>query len=409
LFPKGFWKIQNLSWITFGLITTGLLVGLGHHLKTQAMLLTGLVLASFMTGCVAAFLFTSTSDEANSVGKVRDWAIGGITGLTIVKFDAIKAFLKLFADPSLNIGFALSTSVAITYVGLGFFFMFFKRELVLNLLLAAGRAERGRIEGTTQAGVIALELFAILPASIFAGVEDAEDLLKNRPEESAKIKECLSGDEVTKFLEKSHSALRAGTSLDWDVISKVAYLEYYRSYFVDDAQKRDQRQVAYEWITRALVMNPEHIDLKIKRADTLALMERYSEVVSTLEELRRTPECPTFVDQWLGFYLLYLPGREEDAIRCSCTYRERFPFSNETLRNIASGYAQLACRAARGSGRLDTDSEYYKKAIESLKAALVENPDYEKIMQTTWIGPTGSFSCFASDDGYRDAVHLPKV
>jgi len=50
----------------------------------------GLSLASFMVGCLVAFIFTSYGEEAGTIGKIRDWLIGGITGLTLAKASSIK-------------------------------------------------------------------------------------------------------------------------------------------------------------------------------------------------------------------------------------------------------------------------------------------------------------------------------
>src|SRR5438552_11377766 len=117
------------------------IVGQGVFLRT--VLVAALSLASFMVGCLIGFLFTSYGEESATVGKVRDWLIGGITGLTIAKASSITAVLTKFqathsGDPS-SWEFGLVLSAAIIYASLGFFFMFFQRELVLNVLLAQGR------------------------------------------------------------------------------------------------------------------------------------------------------------------------------------------------------------------------------------------------------------------------------
>ena len=59
--------------------------------------------------------------------------------------------------------------VAVLYAGLGFFFMFIERELILNVWLAQSRAERGRLEGTQEVGHVTLRLLQALPASVLSG------------------------------------------------------------------------------------------------------------------------------------------------------------------------------------------------------------------------------------------------
>src|ERR1700730_13666498 len=49
------------------------------------ILIGGLSLAAFMIGCIIGFLFSSHSEESDSIGKVRDWVLGGLSTLTIAK------------------------------------------------------------------------------------------------------------------------------------------------------------------------------------------------------------------------------------------------------------------------------------------------------------------------------------
>ena len=117
-------------------------------------LVVDLSVASFMVGCLAGFLFTSYGEENATVGKVRDWVVGGLAGLPIAKVSSLKALILAFANGAGPQQYALAVGVAITFSALGFFCMFFQRELILNVLLAKSRAERGSIEGVQQAGVV---------------------------------------------------------------------------------------------------------------------------------------------------------------------------------------------------------------------------------------------------------------
>jgi hypothetical protein len=138
-------------------------------------------------GCLVGFLFTSYGEESGTVGKIRDWLIGGITGLTIAKAGAIKGLLLAFAAGPGPSEFALTVSFAVVYAVLGFFFMFFQRELILNVVLAESRAERGRVDGTGQAGKVIQRFVLALPASILSGIDDVDDLVQFRKNEAEKL------------------------------------------------------------------------------------------------------------------------------------------------------------------------------------------------------------------------------
>lgn len=374
---------------------------IGHNHWWRWTLLTSLAAASFIVGSLIGFVFTTYGDESNTIGKVRDWAVGALAGFTIAKFSALHAVLLLFAITNTAADYALTLAVALVFAGLGFYFMFFGRELLFNIPLAKKRAERFLIENTHQAGIITIQLNTTLPSSILMGDADADSLFENHPA----LKESLKSPAVTEFLEHAEQAITAGQSLDWDIVSKVANLQYYRAYLAEEDQRSEQREVALEWIMRALVLNPDHVDLTVKRADVLALLERYRETVAVLEGLYPRPDCPIFVEQWLGYYLLWIPGREDEAIQCCQSYLTRFPESNEALRNLASGYAQKACLTAKKTSTpLDTNSPEYKKALERLQEVVLSNPEYLPTIRTQWVAPKGSFSCFGQDPGFLKIV-----
>src|SRR5712692_1159919 len=115
--------------------------GQGSFLRM--VLIIALSLASFMVGCLVGFLFTSYGEEAGTVGKIRDWLIGGITGLTIAKAASIKGLLTTFQATPRTDDYAIAMSAAVVYATLGFFFMFFYRELLFNVLLAKGQGGTG--------------------------------------------------------------------------------------------------------------------------------------------------------------------------------------------------------------------------------------------------------------------------
>jgi tetratricopeptide (TPR) repeat protein len=377
-----------------------------HNHQWRWALLTGLAAAAFVSGSFVGFVFTTYGDEKDSIGKVRDWLVGALAGLTIVKFSSLRGVLLLFAHTTTAADYALTVSVALVFAGLGFYFMFFGRELFFNIPLARKRAERFLIENSHEAGVVTIAINSILPSSVLIGIADADSLLKSDPDKAAALEKALDAPEVIEFLAACEKAITEGRALDWDILSKAANLQYYRAYLPDSADRPNQQEVALEWVSRALVLNPDHVDLTVKRADVLALLSRWRETVATLEALYPRPDCPFFVEQWLGYYLLYISGREDEAIKCCQSYLSRFPDSNESLRNLASAYAQKACLAAKkNSQSLDTTSVDYKNALDQLKEVIRTNPGYLPTIQEKWIAADGSFSCFAQDPAFQKIIH----
>lgn len=355
----------------------------------------GLSLSSFMVGNLVAFIFTSYGEEAGTIGKIRDWLIGGITALTVAKASSIKGVLATFtaAQGGPN-EFALTVSSATMFAILGFFFMFFQRELILNVLLAQSRAERGTIEGTRQVGQVITNFLIKLPPSILSGVDDISEIATDK--QKAELRTNLYSQEVQDFLNQAEEAIAQGNALDWDVVSKVANIQYYRTYFEDD--KISQAKKALDWISRALVMNPHHADFTMKQADTFAMMEDYSQAVNILERMLRDPDAPVSVRQMLGFLLLYVPDRLADAIKYS-QQALTLTGDNDASFNIASAYAQGYCHPERGND-LGTPQQNHDKALDYLRDALTRDPSYADTVKTKWTAKGADFECFAGDKGF---------
>ena len=386
------------TWIVIAIVSVVWWIIASQHCRWRLVLVVGLSLASFMVGCLIGFIFTSYGEESGTVGKIRDWLIGGITGITVVKAAAIKGILLTFAAGPGPSEFALTVSSAVLYSVLGFFFMFFQRELILNVLLAESRAERGRLEGTGRAGQVIQRFLLALPASILSGVDDVDEIVQFRK----------SAAEVQKFLDECEDAVKSGEALDWDVVSKAANLHYYRTYFEKDENKYVQAERAHSWIVRALTMNPLHVDFTVKYADTLGMMDRYEEAVAVLEKLDRTPEAPAYVKQWLGYFLLFV-DRLDDAIRYSEEYHKLFPDESDSIFNVASAYAQKYCDELRAAGKSEyLDSENRRLALAKLKEALRGEPEYVETVRSKWTQTGESFDCFLHDKDFRSLVGLPK-
>jgi len=398
------WNLWTWSLIAVASIYAWHIVGQGSVLRL--ILIAALSLASFLVGCLVGFLFTSYGEA--TVGKVRDWLIGGLTGVTIAEASRIKSLLLTFAlGPGPN-EFAVVTGTAIVYSILGFFFMFFQRELILNVILAESRAVRLKLEGTGQAGQVTLRMSVALPPSILSGVDNVDDSARFKKHEAERLRTLLYSQDVQGFLDASEEALNSGRPLDWDIVSKVANLHYYRTYFEKDDKKHIQTSLANAWIIRALNMNPLHIDLTVKYADTLSMMDRYEEAVAILERLEQTPDAPAYVKQWLGYFLLFIDNRLPDAIRYSEIYHQLFPNEFDSVFNIACAYAQMYCDELRSSGQKeDLHSKNRRLALDKLKEALRSDSEYAETVGTKWTLPNESFHSFLHDAEFRALVGLP--
>jgi hypothetical protein len=389
----------TMTWLVIAGVSALLWVLGSQRSMERGVLLVGLSLASFMIGCLVGFVFTSYGEEIGTVGKVRDALIGAIAGLTIAKAAEIKGAINTFAVGQDAHEFPLMLSAAIVYVALGFLFMFFQRELILNVALAEKRFERGRLEGSREAGLVILRFLAALPASVLSGVDDIDNITGVGDEEAKALREELYSADVETFLQEAKDSARRG-SLDWDVCSKTAYISYYRTYFERD-NKRAEVDQALEWIVRALNMNPLHVDLTMKYSDMLAASGEHEAAVAVLERLASRPEAPMLVKQWLGYFLLDVEGREDDAIEYSNGYLALFPADTDAKFNIACSYAQKYCTSRRAKHTDDDQrSKDRKSALDNLREALYGEPDYAATVRAKWTLKGESFDCFASDPDF---------
>jgi hypothetical protein len=373
-------------------------LGLGDSMKMRIVL--ALISGCFAIGCVFGFLFTSYGEEQSTIGKIRDWLMGGITGLGIAEAieqgGTLKKILVKFQFSQSDNDFALVIGTAIAYVTVGFFFMFFQRELILNVSLASKRAERGRIDGTHQAGLIIQRTLSVLPASVLTGIEDIEEVSDLAPEQAQHLRDMFYSSEVEGFLSQADTALRDGFSMDWDVVSKVAYIHYYRTY-LESKDKAAQIKRAEEWLLRAVTMNPLHVDLTMKYADVLMIDKRFDESAAILDRIRIRIEAPLVVRQWLGYVLLFTPHRISEAVENSEWFHQQFPEDATSLFNAACGYAQLYCAELSSNKTSAPNSTNRRNALMRLRSALNLDPSYVNTVSTKWTERGQDFECLKID------------
>ncbi|HEV7674693.1 MAG TPA: tetratricopeptide repeat protein [Candidatus Angelobacter sp.] len=400
---------SNIYWLMLFVLSVFWWIIAGGSDQPKSILLAAVSLAAFMIGTMAGFLFTSFGDELATFGKIRDWVIAGITGATVAELaeqgGVVRTILLKFVPTQRPGEFGLVISMAVVYFSLGFFFMFLQRELLLNVLLAKSRAERGRLDGTVQAGLAIQKILQKLPPSLLTGIDSVDAVLE--PKEAEELRTLLECDDVTLFLNQAEQALKDGHSLDWDTVSKVAYIYYYKVYCASETEKKDFLQYANQWIQRALILNPMHVDLLIKYADLEMIGEDYATAVAMLEQLAARDDSPGYVKQWLGYALLQIPERLTDSIKYSQEFLHQFPDTSASMFNIALAYAKLYCReirVAKVASKLDSENRL--KALAHLEEALEKDPDYREHVQKNYSSKGGSFECMDLDPDYRKLVGL---
>jgi len=288
--------------------------------------------------------------------------------------------------------------------------MFFQRELVFNVFLARSRALRGRVDGTIQAGIATQKLLVGIPPSMLARIDSLDDAIGEHKSEFESLKRVLYADDVSQFLKEADEALGTGAALDWDVVSKAAYLNYYRTYYECGESRELQEQKAEEWILRALLLNPQHGDLTARYADVLWMQDSHADAVLTLERLIMSTEAPAFVQKWLGYFLLFVPNREDEAIRISQEYHNRFPDEDDTFFNIACAYAEKYSRELiEREISKDPESTNRRLAIQNLKQGLKGEPEFAKTVREEWIEPDYFFHVFADDNEVPRVVGLEPI
>ncbi len=405
------WTSFQLTWLGIGLASVAWWAFESQGNLRRFILMGGLSLAAFTVGSMIGFLFSSHSEqEKDTIAKVRDWVIGGVTTLTITKASSIIKTINTFAmdtnakDPGGN-EYAIAFGAAVAYAGLGFLFMFFLRELYYNPRLAMSRKESADIE-SGQAEVVQKNISIKLPPNILTGGDSVSDITNAANRQAA---EDLKGDlylsQVTDFLQKMQDAADSGGDVDVDNATKAANIHYYRTYF-EEADKAGQARRALMWIQRVLLFNPHNPDMTTKYADMLAVIHDYAGAINILQKMVTQADAPLMVRQWLGYFLLFIPGHAAEAIRYSQEFRQLVGEDTDALFNIACAYAQAFCAKPGAEPGLEDQPLDHQKALDFLKLALQREPDYAEKVRTNWIKPGESFECFAQDPDFQKLVGM---
>jgi tetratricopeptide (TPR) repeat protein len=332
-------------------------------------------------------MFTIFGDEQEPFGKIRDAMIALASGLTGIGIAKAKEFGSLLGSVQIlnqdaERNSALSILLALTYFIAGFFAMYFSRKLALNPALAEAKSTMDRLQISRDVSVVATRISEKLSQSLLLGRDFIAEVEALEPEEEKRLRDDLYATDVNQFLTECENDAKNGLLSQPQNVAMAARLHYYRVYFEKEGtDARDvQEKTAIEWIQRALMRDPTNPDFQIKLADVFAMQGGYDEAASILDRLERDETSPQYVQQWLGYFLLFIDGRERDAIRHSLSYHQRFPDESSGLYNASCGYAQLytlELREAETNVLLDSVNRI--ESLRLLKQGIRIDPDLKPL------------------------------
>lgn len=202
--------------------------------------------------------------------------------------------------------------------------------------------------------------------------------------------------------------MKEGGNIDWDVLFRTAHLHYYRVYFLKDQEREAEIKTASGWILRAIIVNPKHVDLTMKYADVLNMSGNYAEAVAVLERLVAWPEAPVIAKQWLGAFLLRIPGKLDRSIEVSEIYFKEFPEDYDALLTIVRAYGQKYCAELTLHQKTsEPDSGNRKQVLSLLPTLLQRRPRYAERIRSRLMAKGRSFECFVSDRQFCEMIGLP--
>lgn len=409
-------SLENYFWpisLTAAILTIAWCSLLGARNVERISLALATSFSAFLLGSLVGFIFTIFGDEVEPLGKIRDAMIAvasGIAGISIAKVGHLRALIgsiQLFGTASEESSWFTILFVLVYFIG-GFYFMYLLRKFELNPALAKSRKELQRIEISGHITSVAIEIEGKIPEGLLLGRESFAEMI-DREEDVGNLRSTLYSDEVNRFLESCQKELDSGSSISSDSIKKAAVLHYCRSYIPKDdtgtpAQKATTQEAqadrAIEWISRALVRDPMDTLLQIKLADLFGMRNRYDDAISIFERLERDEDSPQYVQEWLGYFLLFKEGREGDAIRHSEAFHNRFPSNGNSLFNASCGYAQLYTKELESNhAKTLPKSEYRTQSLHLLKQSIEIDGALKRVARKQ-SKANDSFESLASDSEF---------
>jgi|CXWL01.1.fsa_nt_gi tetratricopeptide (TPR) repeat protein len=303
-------------------------VALGQHTGTPAVEFAAMSLAAFSLGSVLGFVFSSYEEEASSIGRVREWLLGGLGTLALADTFAgtgkvLLAISAFTPRTSLACPQELSTSVFVTYFVVGFFSLFVLRKLEWNLKFTGGDCLR-QVE-------TALRDFDMLKALQIEG---------KPPELSDRQKQAFD-----EFIRVTEDAIRKQALLPKEVPPKLARAYLYLGRFKEAA----------ELLEGEMALSPSR-DAAVKLAQALIGLKKPIQAGAVLLHYNGVDPNSTRVWRSLGYVLLWDEAKLDEAIAFGQKYGARYPGDGGALLNIACAFGQKYALARRRR-RLNPDAE----------------------------------------------------
>lgn len=299
-------------------------------------------------GALVGFIFSSNQGEENSVGKVRDWLLGGITGLAIAEAarqgESLELFFRRFVVTGHEIDFSTVLALFAYHGCFGFFAMYYTRELILNRELMRSRRD--------------IERLAQVAASELNKADSQQSVGEKIDREKGMVPSVALSEPVQELVRKAEKM--NVSDLPGEGVEQVANALYH--------QERYEEAIPY--FKRLLELKPKDFGAAMKLAVCLGDTGRRAEAVNILGKIVSLPGAPAEVHKLLGYYLLWFPERLEESIKESLEYLKYAPADGGSLLNIACAYAQLYGRTRDGQSK--------EKALQFLSKAIATNTSWRQ-------------------------------
>jgi tetratricopeptide (TPR) repeat protein len=287
----------------------------GHWTMERSVAFIGVSMMSLSCGLLLGFLFSAYEGEQASVGKVRDWLIGAITGIVIAKAaggggEVYGLFAQFKPREGSEIDVPLLIATAVTYATAGFFLMYVMRELQLNPAFRAARKKADEIAKQTSVET------------------DAGTKADRRPAAEKKEQLAPAASDLLKVVEEKNLAPQ---ELTFEALVKTARAYYATNDFA----------TALGYLREANRLRPQDAEIATLLASALNESGKREEGVQILRRLADRGENVPAVYKILGYYLLWFPDELQDSVRYSMEYLKAVPNDSGAIFNLACAYAQL--------------------------------------------------------------------
>lgn len=342
-------------------------------------------LTAFALGVFVGFLLSTYDDEADSVGQIRTWLLGGLASVSVVELSTggehVESFVARFVPVDHADDAGLYLGVFIIYSIAGLLAMYFGRELGLNVPLARERKRRRALEQLKRSATEEIE-------------REAPAIARSDPRgEAPIIKEDRAGN-VRAFASMAETLVREGKELDAETSFEAGRALYHTG-------KYDR---ALPYLARAAQKKSFESEAMFMLGSAYGELGRPEQAAAALEKIEKAPDVDAVVLKHLGYYLLWNDDRTEDALKYSEEYLSRRPGDAGAIFNKACAHAQLHDQAMRG-GDDAAQQRHRKEALANLRRAIDLNPDIWRTRARELADE--DFEGLQGDDEFRALAGLP--